>query len=616
LSAVRSSVLDVSTTAPARSRWESQRGFDELGRPLRDITFCVVDLETTGGSASGGSMITEVGAVKVRGGEVIGEFQTLVDPRGEIPAFIAVLTGITNSMVADAPPIESVLPAFLEFAEGCVLVAHNAPFDVGFLRHFTEQQGRAWPRFEVVDTAKLARRVITRDDAPNCKLSSLAKVFNATTTPNHRALSDARATVDVLHGLMERLGGLGVHTLEELQAFSAKVSAAQRRKRHLAEGLPHSPGVYLFRDDRQRILYVGMSKDLRTRVRSYFTASETRTRMGEMINLATSVTGIECATPLEAEVRELRLIAEHKPRYNRRSRFPEKVHFLKLTREPWPRLSLVRRVLEDDADYIGPFSSKKVAERCLTALHDTFPVRQCTDRLARQGSRAACVLAEMGRCLSPCDGSVDTATYAAVVRRLRDSLLRQPDDVVATINRRMEALAADERFEEASVHRDRLAAFVRATARTQRLTALSRCPEIVAARREQDGRWAVHVVRHGRLASAGVIPPGSDARVFVEQLRRDAETVRPSSGPIPAATAEESERIMRWLESDGVRLVSVEGEWSCPVSGSTRHLAVYDSASESRAALVPFDDRRPMSPTSIVDVRAKPGVEVRRGAGG
>ena len=113
------------------SRWEAQRSFDELGRPLRDLTFCVVDLETTGGSAAGGSMITEIGAVKVRGGEVLGEFQTLVNPHAEIPAFIAVLTGISNSMVHDAPPIESALPAFLEFAAGCVLVAHNAPFDVG-----------------------------------------------------------------------------------------------------------------------------------------------------------------------------------------------------------------------------------------------------------------------------------------------------------------------------------------------------------------------------------------------------------------------------------------------------------------------------------------------------
>ncbi len=596
LSVPRSSVIDVSTTAQTPSRWESQRTFDELGRPLREVTFCVVDLETTGGSAAGGSMITEVGAVKVRGGEVLGEFQTLVDPQAEIPAFIAVLTGITNSMVAGAPSIDSVLPAFLEFAEGCVLVAHNAPFDVGFLRHFASLQGRPWPRFEVVDTAVLARRVITRDDAPNCKLSSLARVFNSTTTPNHRALADARATVDVLHGLMERLGGVGVHTLEELQTFTGRVSTAQRRKRHLAEGLPHSPGVYLFRDDRQRVLYVGTSKDLRTRVRTYFTASETRSRMGEMVNLAAEVTAIECATALEAEVRELRLIAEHRPSYNRRSRNPSKVHFIKLTREPWPRLSLVRQVLDDDADYIGPFSSRRSAERCLAALHDTFPVRQCSDRLGRHPSRAPCVLAEMGRCLSPCDGSADTATYAAVVRRLRDSLLRRPDDVVAAINRRMEGLAAAERFEEASVHRDRLSAFVRATARTQRLAALSRCEEIVAARREDDGRWAVHVVRHGRLAAAGVIPAGGDAHGFVDGLRLAADTVRAAPGPVPAATAEESLRILRWLESPGVRLVGVEGEWSCPVGGSTRHLALHDAADGARVSLVPFDERRTLTP--------------------
>ncbi|WP_395659687.1 DEDD exonuclease domain-containing protein [Nocardioides sp.] len=581
----------------AGSRWESQRSFDELGRPLRDLTFCVVDLETTGGSPDGGAGITEIGAVKVRGGEVLGEFQTLVNPHTEIPAFIAVLTGITNSMVADAPPIEAALPAFLEFATGAVLVAHNAPFDVGFLRHFSEQQGRPWPRFEVLDTARLARRVVTRDDAPNCKLSSLAKAFGSPVTPNHRALEDARATVHVLHGLMERLGGLGVHTLEELQTFSSRVSAAQRRKRHLAEGLPHAPGVYLFRDDRERVLYVGTSRDLRTRVRSYFTASETRSRMGEMVGIATCVDGIECATALEAEVRELRLIAEHKPRYNRRSRFPEKVHFVKLTREPWPRLSLVRRVLDDDADYLGPFSSRKTAEKCLAALHDTFPVRQCSERLPRDPSRSPCVLAEMGRCLSPCNGSVDDTTYAAVVRQLRDSLLRRPDDVVEAINGRMAALAADERFEEAGVHRDRLAAFVRAAARTQRLSALTRCPEVVAARRETDptgrvGRWEVHVVRHGRLAAAGVIPAGADAHTYVATLRLSAETVSPAPGPTPAATAEETEKILRWLESPGTRLVDVDGEWTCPVAGATRHLEVHDAVHQSRLSLVPFADRR------------------------
>ena len=583
----------VAGAGPTSPRWESQRSFDELGRPLREVTFCVVDLETSGGSAAAGSMITEVGAVKVRGGEVLGEFQTLVNPHQAIPPFIAVLTGITDSMVAAAPRIEQVLPQLLEFAHGCVLVAHNAPFDVGFLRHFAEQQGRPWPRFEVLDTATLARRVVTRDETPNCKLGSLAVLFGSSTTPNHRALSDARATVDVLHGLMARLGNLGVHTLEELSTFSSRVSAAQRRKRHLAEDLPHAPGVYLFRDQRGRVLYVGTSKDLRTRVRNYFTASETRSRMGEMVALAAAVQGIECATPLEAEVRELRLIAEHKPPYNRRSRFPERVHWVKLTREPWPRLALVRRVVGDDADYVGPFSSRRVAERAVAALHETFPIRQCTGRMAARPALSPCVLAEMGRCLSPCDGSVSRVDYQTVVEQLRTSLLGTPDTVVASVSVRMEALSAASRFEDAGSWRDRLSAFLRGVARTQRLRALTRCPEVVAARRE-DGRWAVHVVRYGRLAASGVIPAGAHAGEWVRELCACADTVVAGPGPLPATTAEETEKVLRWLESDGVRLVHVDGEWSCPVGGATKHLRVHDAVEASRASLVPFDERRPL----------------------
>jgi DNA polymerase-3 subunit epsilon len=583
----------MSTTADAPGRrgthrWESQRSFDELGRPLRDLAFCVVDLETTGGSAAGGSMITEIGAVKVRGGEVLGEFQTLVNPVQSIPPFIAVLTGITDSMVATAPTIDQALPAFLEFATGCVLVAHNAPFDVGFLKHFAAAQGRPWPGFEVLDTAVLARRVVHRDETPNHKLGSLARLFASTTVPNHRALSDARATVDVLHGLIGRLGNLGVQTLEELQTFSSRVTTAQRRKRHLAEHLPHAPGVYLFRDDASRVLYVGTSKDLRTRVRSYFTASETRTRMGQMVNLAVRVEGIECATPLEAHVRELRLIAEHKPKFNRRSRFPERVHWVKLTREPWPRLSLVRRVLDDDADYVGPFSSKTTAERAVAALHEAFPIRQCSGRLPLRPRMTPCVLAEMGRCLSPCDASISHDDYAEVVEGLRTTLRSAPTPVTVALQSRMDALARDERFEEAGRFRDRLSAFLRGAARSQRLRALTRCPEVVAARKE-DGRWSVHVVRHGRLAAAGVIPPGADASVWVLDLRAAAETVVPGPGPLPAATAEETEVVLRWLESDGVRLVHVEGEWSCPVDGATRHLAVHDAVEASRRELVAFD---------------------------
>jgi DNA polymerase-3 subunit epsilon len=181
--------------------------------------------------------------------------------------------------------------------------------------------------------------------------------------------------------------------------------------------------------------------------------------------------------------------------------------------------------------------------------------------------------------------------YATVVDLLRQALVAAPDPVVHSITRRMSALARRERFEEAGSFRDRLSAFLRGAARTQRLEALTRCPEVVAARKEDDRR-VVHVVRHGRLAAAGVIPGGADAAGWVAQLRASAETVTPRPGPTPAASAEETERILRWLESEGIRLVHVEGEWTCPVGGAHRHLQVHDAASESRTALVPFEDRR------------------------
>ena len=589
-------LLDRTAGAAAGSEtWGDQRSFDELGRSLRETTFCVVDLETTGGSAAKGAMITEIGAVKVRGGEVIGELQTLVDPGGPIPRFISVLTGITDEMVVGAPSIAQVLPQFLEFARGCVLVAHNAPFDVGFLKHFAGEQQLPWPAFEVLDTAKLARRVLTRDETPNCKLATLARHFGAGTVPDHRALSDARATVDVLHGMLDRLGGLGVHTMEELSTFSAKVSTAQRRKRHLAEHLPHAPGVYLFRDQREEVLYVGTSRDLRTRVRSYFTASETRSRMGEMVGLAARIDHVECATPLEAEVRELRLIAAHEPRYNRRSRRPTKQHWLKLTDEAWPRLSFVRTVLDDGATYLGPFRQRRTAESVAGSLHEAFPIRQCGGRMARRPAGSPCVLAEMGRCLSPCDGSVSAEAYASVVDGVRRALCESADAVVEHMTARMTGLAADERFEDAAAQRDRLLAYVRASSRTQRLTALTRLSELVAARQDDDGAWQVHVVRHGRLAAAGVMRGAVDAGAWVSDLRSTAESVSPGAGPTPAATAEESEKILRWLEQPGVRLVDVDGAWISPVAGAGRHLASLDAASASREDLVPFDERRRVS---------------------
>jgi DNA polymerase III epsilon subunit family exonuclease len=187
------------------------------------VKFVVLDLETSGGAPHLGAAITEIGAVKVLGGEVLDTFSTLVNPRHPIPSYITELTGIDDVMVNDAPPIESVLPDLFDFLgdEETVFVAQNAPFDLSFLKFASKAHGHQWPAFRILDTAILARRVLSREEAPNCKLGTLAQVFGATITPNHRALDDAKATVDVLHGIFERLAGFEVFTIEDAINFSA-----------------------------------------------------------------------------------------------------------------------------------------------------------------------------------------------------------------------------------------------------------------------------------------------------------------------------------------------------------------------------------------------------------
>jgi len=589
---------------PAPSRLQTgpvQTSFDELGTPLRETTFVVVDLETTGGSAHT-CEITEIGAVKVRGGEVVGEFQTLVNPASAIPPFIAVLTGITDAMVAGAPDLASALPAFLEFSRGAVLVAHNAPFDLGFLKAGCQRLGLPWPAPDSVDTARLARRVLTRDEAPDCKLATLARLFRADTTPCHRALADARATVDVLHALLARVGGLGVHSLEELRTFSAQVTPQQRRKRHLADALPRLPGVYLFRDGRGRVLYIGKSVDLRGRVRQYFTASEMRTRMAEMVACAERVDPVVCATPLEAEVRELRLIAEHRPKYNRRSKFPERSLWVKLTVEAFPRLSMVRKVSDDGAAYLGPFGSTRTAELAMAAAHEALPLRQCTKRLSPRRPSSACVLAEMGRCGAPClgahAGGETSEAYNAHAEAFRRAALADPGAVVSALSARTSALARSERFEDAAAQRDRLAAFVRTAARVQRLAALTSVPELVAARPTADLGWELAVVRRGRLVAAGTVPRGAHPAPYVDALQATAETVLPGPGPLPAATAEEVECVLRWLEQEGTRLVRLEGTWASPAGGAGGHRGFLDAADAARSAVAPLDDRRGLRPVA------------------
>jgi DNA polymerase III subunit epsilon len=200
-------------------------------RTLAETTFAVLDLETSGGSPRLGAGITEIGVVKVKGGEVLGTFQSFVDPGHSLPVFITQLTGISDQMLISAPFIDEILPTLFEFlgsADETVVVAHNSPFDLSFLKAASKTHDIDWPEYLTVDTARLARAVLDRDEVINCKLSTLAEFFGASTSPNHRALDDALATVDVLHGLIERLAGFDVHNFEQMRTFPSRKKRAKR----------------------------------------------------------------------------------------------------------------------------------------------------------------------------------------------------------------------------------------------------------------------------------------------------------------------------------------------------------------------------------------------------
>jgi DNA polymerase-3 subunit epsilon len=602
--------LPPDTPSPGSVVRFEQATIDDLGTPLPEVTFVVVDLETTGGSPKDDA-ITEIGAVKVRAGEVLGEFQTLVDPGQEIPPYISVLTGITSMMVATAPRIDAVLPAFLEFARGTVLVAHNAPFDLGFLRAACEASGIAWPAFASVDTAVLARRLLTRDEVPDCKLGTLAPFFSTSTQPCHRALDDARATVDVLHGLFERLGPLGVTSLEELSGLTRQIDPQRRRKRHLAAHVPSGPGVYVFRGPRDEPLYVGTSTDLRTRVRSYFSAGEQRSRMTEMIRLAERVEALPCAHDLEAAVRELRLIAEHKPRYNRRSRFPERALWVRLTDEPFPRLSVVRRVRPGAGVFLGPFPDRRAADAAMAAVHESLPLRQCTARLTLAASGSACALADMGRCGAPCTGAQSREEYASVAGVFQTVVEHDPRAVVAPLLERVERLAEEGRYEDAAVLRDRTAVLVRAVRRRQRLESLAAVPELVLARPDGSGGWQLSVVRRGRLVAAGVAERGRSVRGHLADLKTTAETPTGPEGEL-AASVDETELVLRWMEKPGTRLVELTGTLASRTPGTGGYDDFLARVDAGRAGRDPFADTRALGTRTQPD-RVTPGRPQGRG---
>jgi DNA polymerase-3 subunit epsilon len=533
-----------------------QRSFDDLGVPLHQVTFCVLDLETTG-AAPPECAITEVGAVKLRGGECLGTFQTLVNPGVGIPPEITFLTGITEAMVLPAPWIEEVLPSFLEFLGSAVIVGHNVRFDLRFLQSALLLSGRQPLTNRWVDTCALARRLV-RDEVPNCQLGTLAERLRLAHKPSHRALADALATGDLLHTLLERAGNLGVLGLDDLFELPTVRAHPQMGKLRLTKNLPRRPGVYLFRGRTGRVLYVGKATNLRARVRSYF-GGDDRRKISQLLRETEAIDHVVCAGTLEASVLEVRLIHRHQPPFNARSKLWSRYAYLKLTLdEAFPRLSVVRSPRAGDGCvYLGPLGSTRAARLVADAIESAVPIRRCTAKVPKCPVAGPCAPAQLGVAVCPCAGGISQVAYGEIVDRLVRGLSGDPSILLDPLRERMAALAAAERYEEAADMRDRAAALSRALTRQRQFDALRRAGRVeIEVAGDAGARPRRLVLRRGRL----VTEAGGQLSLV------DGEDPGPEL-PLPRHLVDELTCVVSWLEAEArtVRLLHCEEPWSMPV---------------------------------------------------
>jgi DNA polymerase III epsilon subunit family exonuclease len=423
---------------------------------LEEATYVVVDLETTG-LRPGKSGICEIGAVRLRGFEVEAEFETLVNPGIPIPASASAVTGLRNEQLRGAPRPAAAVRSFLAFADDAVLVAHNARFDLAFLDRETERLTGSRIGSPVVDTVRLARRLLAGRVA-GFGLGQLAWFLGTAERPCHRALPDARATAELLLALIGLAQERGARTVADLSELAATRTRKLLDKRHLAYGAPTRPGVYLFLGRNDQVLYVGRARDLRARLRSYFRSDRQRPAVEAAVAAAERIEWRVLGSELEAALEELRLIRELRPPGNARVSRPE--------RQVWLRRRGDSVVASTRPSPVGPLRSRRTAQLA-------------------------------ARVLSPDE-------------------LERPETALPRLRRRLRELSEARRFEDAGRLRDRLAALERVCRELKRLDRVRRLECCVLVPAENPGYARALFVAGGSVAAERILPPGGGAALEIE----------------------------------------------------------------------------------------------------
>jgi DNA polymerase III epsilon subunit family exonuclease len=454
--ALARSLLEETVRADARLAWRGDlvslaRAHGD-GLPLEAARFVVVDLETTGLTPST-ARICEIGAVRIEALLQTGSFETFVDPWQRLAPAITALTGIADGDLRGAPRPQEAVRRFLRFAGDAVLVAHNARFDLSFLDREVERLTGRRLAGAVIDTVGLARRLV----GGRCSLGSLAYRFGTVAQPCHRALPDAEATGEILLHLIGLAQERGAETVADLGELAATRTRRVHSKRALAFGAPERPGVYLFRDAYDQVLYVGRARDLRARLRSYFRSERQRPAVEAALGALERIEWRVLGSELEAGLEELRLLRELRPPANARSARPDRYVYLRRKGE--------RIVVSSQPSPWGPISSRRQAELAARALQ------------GYDGER-------LGDALPP----------------LRLKLTR---------------LSRDQRYEDAARLRDRIEALEAVSARVARLEQLRRMRLVLVVPAAEPGYRRAVFVAGGRVVSMRTLSPHDQTPVSV-----------------------------------------------------------------------------------------------------
>jgi DNA polymerase III subunit epsilon len=541
--------------------WHAQR------RDLAAVAFTVVDLETTG-ATPGFAKITEIGAVRLEDGREVGTFSSLVNPGVPISEMITNITGIDDATVANAPPIETVLPTFVSFAAGSVLVAHNAPFDLAFLDYeLGRLQRQSFPR-PALDTLRLARKLCPQQ---RCSLSALSHRFDTRVKPVHRALQDAQATGELLVLFLSWLQEQGMSTLEEVVRFCEPGTRRNYHKIALTEGLPTTPGVYVMRDERGQALYIGKAENLRRRTRDHFLQRQAYYAR-QALELLERIEVTETGSEFGALLLEERLIAKYKPLYNSHGTRVSSYHYVKLSADEYPRLYATPNLRDDGSYYAGPFRKASLARRFVDCVNGAYPLRTCVHlprgpRVAEARSGAppgtgistaapatataapghACPRAGTGACLAPCSRP-QNGQYAAIVSEVKQVLEGHGSALDARLRERQASLVEALAFEQAGRLQNQREALGRGLRGVRRLQAAQGANAVLAYPAKRTGWVALWGVHGGGIVIEREV--GHDA-FGDEAARRFIATLvaaDPPRPPLPASVIDEMLLVHGWLE--------------------------------------------------------------------